>query len=83
MKAYVKPELFVESYELSQHIASCGIDVHYADTASCNPSLDPNFWNGLTETVFSADRSCDMTPESIEVYCYTVGTSEAGKPFNS
>lgn len=83
MKAYVKPELFVERYELSQHIAACGIDVNYADTTSCDPRLDPGFWNGLNDTVFSAERSCNMAPENIDVYCYTVGTSEAGKTFNS
>ena len=26
MKAYVKPELFYERYELSKHIADCGIE---------------------------------------------------------
>ena len=83
MKAYVKPELFVESYELSQHIAACGIDVNYADTASCTPRLDPDHWDGMTQTVFSSERACDMTPDAIDVYCYTVGASEAGKTFNS
>lgn len=83
MKKYVKPELFFESFELSQSIAACGIDVHYGDTSSCTPSLDPEFWGGLALTVFSAERSCDMTPDAIDVYCYTVGTSEAGRTFNS
>ncbi|MCI7137442.1 MAG: hypothetical protein SPI09_08920 [Candidatus Limivicinus sp.] len=83
MKKYVKPELFFESFELSQSIAACGIDVHHGDTSSCTPSLDPKFWGGLELTVFNADRSCDMTPDAIDVYCYTVGTSEAGRTFNS
>lgn len=83
MKKYVKPELFFESFELSQSIAACGIDVNLGDTESCNPTLDPDFWGGLSLTVFNAERACAMTPEAIEVYCYTVGTSEAGRTFNS
>lgn len=83
MKKYVKPELFFESFELSQSIAACGIDVNLGDTNSCTPSLDPDFWEGLDLTVFSAERSCDITPDAIEVYCYTYGTSEAGRSFNS
>ena len=83
MKSYVKPELFYESFEMNQSIAACGIDVNHVDTSVCNPSLDTEFWDGLKLTVFSAERSCDMTPDAIEVYCYTVGTSEAGRTFNS
>lgn len=83
MKKYVKPELFFESFELSQSIAACGIDVKYADTTNCTPQLDPDFWAGLTYTVFSAERSCNMTPDAIDVYCHTAGTSEAGRLFNS
>ena len=83
MKKYVKPDLVYENIELSQHIAACGIDVGFKDTNSCTPTLDPEFWGGLDLTIFSAERSCDMTPDAIEVYCYTVGTSEAGRTFNS
>ena len=82
MKAYVKHELFVESYELSQHIAACGIDVNYEDTTSCTPTLDGEFWIDLGGTqVFNSDCALDVA--KIDVYCYTVGTSEAGKTFNS
>lgn len=83
MKSYVKPELFYESFEMNQSIAACGIDVHHDSELNCQPTLDPDFWNGLALTVFSSERSCDMTESAIEVYCYTVGTNEAGKLFNS
>lgn len=83
MKSYVKPELFYESFEMNQSIAACGIDVNHVDTSVCTPSLDPNLWGGLELTVFSAEKSCDLTPDAIDVYCYTAGTSEAGKLFNS
>lgn len=84
MKAYVKPELFVESYELSQHIATCGIDVQNAGETNC-AALDDSFWPGLGGTkIFDsecADGGIDIT--KMDVYCYTSGTTEAGKLFNS
>ncbi|MGM9661032.1 MAG: hypothetical protein ACI3WQ_10580 [Faecousia sp.] len=81
MKAYVKPELFVESYELSQHIATCGIDVNSTD-GSCNGTIDGDFWPGLGGTpVFSSE--CETPVENIEGYCYTNGTTVAGRLFNS
>ncbi|MDD7673524.1 MAG: hypothetical protein PUJ12_01875 [Oscillospiraceae bacterium] len=84
MKEYVKPELYCESFELSQHIAACGIDVNHGDTAYCTPTLDPGFWGGMSDTVFSDGRAdCSMDISAIDVYCYTVGTSEAGRTFNS
>lgn len=84
MKEYVKPELYCESFELSQHIAACGIDVNSADTNTCTPTLDPDFWGGMSDPVFSNGRDhCTTDISAIEVYCYTVGTSEAGRTFNS
>lgn len=83
MKEYVKPELYCESFELSQHIAACGIDVN-GNQDDCKQILDGDFWPGLGgQTVFSSEDSCNIDISVIEVYCYTVGTSEAGKTFNS
>ncbi len=83
MKEYIKPELYYESFELSQHIAACGIDVKIADTISCNAYLDPDFWGGMNNNVFNVASSCELDIAAIDAYCYTVGTSEAGKLFNS
>lgn len=84
MKKYVKPELFFESFELSQSIAACGIDMHQGDATSCKPQLDPYFWGGATDQVFNLGTEWCQTPiEKIESYCYTYGTSEAGRVFNS
>lgn len=85
MKKYVKPDLFYENFELSQHIAACGIDVNMEDINSCSPTLDPVFWGGLNDVVFGGeyDKACTLDINAIEVYCYTVGTNEAGKVFNS
>lgn len=84
MKAYVKPELFVESYELSQHIATCGIDVNASSKEEC-ARLDEEFWPGSGGTkVFNsecADGGIDIA--TMEVYCYTNGTVVSGRLFNS
>ena len=88
MKEYVKPDLFYESFELSQHIAACGIDVNFENTTKCQPTLDQDetdLWPGLGGTTVFADGEdrCAIKTKDIEVYCYTVGTSEAGRTFNS
>lgn len=83
-KSYVKPELFYESFVLNQSIAACGIDVNQGDTSSCNPTLDSDFWGGANDPVFSSgDTRCSTPVEIIDVYCYTSGTNEAGRLFNS
>lgn len=84
-KSYVKPELFYESFVLSQSIAACGIDVHFSSVTdtNCQPKLDPSFW-GSNDPVFnSGETRCSTSIESIEAYCYTSGTNEAGRLFNS
>lgn len=42
MKSYVKPQLFIESYELSQHVAACQWDwINLkSDSGDCFASLD-------------------------------------------
>ena len=83
MKAYVKPELFYERYELSQHIADCGIELNQNNQDDCNANLDGNWW-GITDTVFNAGRDgCSIDINVIEAYCYTVGNDPAGKLFRS
>lgn len=83
MKKYVKPELFFESFELSQSIAACGIDVNHDNEYSCNPSTDPDFWK-FTVSVFNDQTgNCAEDAEKLEGYCYTYGTNEAGRLFNS
>lgn len=83
MRSYVKPELYCETFELSQHIATCGIDVLQANTNECNAQLDSDFW-GMNDTVFNAgEPNCTIDIGVIDVYCHTSGTSEAGKLFAS
>lgn len=84
MRSYVKPELFYENFELSQHIATCGIDMNSGDTSICNGNLDGEYWGGMTDTVFSDGRTeCSIDNGVIEGYCYTNSTSDSGKTFAS
>lgn len=86
MKKYVKPELFFESFELSQSIAACGIDVNFTSVtdANCQPTLDLVMWKEIGGTqVFYENEGCKSDISIIDVYCHTSGTSEAGRLFNS
>lgn len=86
MRSYVKPELYCETFELSQHIATCGIDVQSADTNVCHATTDPEFWYGEVVAIFDksgGQGGCEANSSDIEAYCYTVGSTEAGKLFAS
>ena len=72
MKKYVKPELFFESYELSQNIAACGWDMGSKGNPTLNSPLeckatgDPA-WGNPEIVVFTEDAKCDNIWEG---YCY-------------
>ena len=72
MKNYVKPELFFESYELSQNIAACGWDMNNNDPATCEAKGDTAWGNPSEIVVFAnANKEC-MT--NLEGYCYENST---------
>lgn len=68
MKKYVKPELFYEKFELSQHIASCAIPLNYDSVNSCSVRSDDI--NGMAG-LFTGDSCSEKLPEgATEEYCY-------------
>lgn len=86
MKPYVKPQLFVESYELSQHVAACGWDINSSED-SCKATWDPQVQgtngNSLGVYLFNDNATgCTVKPADIEEYCYTTGT-EGNNLWNS
>ena len=91
MKPYVKPELNFESYELSQHIAACRWDwTNQQDKYTCYATYDPNVWgtSGSSNYKLFADTngSCTMSEDMAEMmfgYCYTTGTNQNVKLFQS
>ena len=78
MKKYVKPELFYESFELSQQIAACEFDANnLTSTNTCNfvgtsPLGNPIF-------ILQTEAVCS-TPE--QIYCYH-GSTGGSNIFNS
>ena len=82
MKPYVKPELYYESFELSQSIAACGWDMNQTSPANCTAEGDPEFGNDFFGAVLflSANTSCDF--EDID-YCYENGSGDMVRVFNS
>ncbi len=80
MKKYVKPELFFESYELSQSIAACGWDMNQGDPTTCTAAGDPSFGN--PDILVFTESNCELV---LDRYCYENG-AESGpelRIFNS
>lgn len=76
MKKYVKPEIYYENFELSQHIADCGWELQEANENICHATGDTDW--GYPSDVFAfitGAHSCDIQPEG---YCYTNGSSAVG-----
>ena len=82
MKKYVKPELFYESFELSQQIAVCDYDHkgNQTDVTSCS-FTGPNPVTGV-ETAFFLDGVTNCA-EAVEGYCITNSANVNFNLFNS
>lgn len=74
MKNYVKPELFFESYELSQNIAACGWDMVKDDDGNTRFLGDPE-WGNPQILVFNKSHDCETILES---YCYENSADNIG-----
>lgn len=73
MKKYVKPELYYESFELSQHIAGCEIKLLAADAGACTATgtiLDITLPEDGSGRFFIGGAPCTV---EVEAYCYTNG----------
>lgn len=74
MKKYVKPELFFERYELSQHIADCAWELTYAQN-SCKATADEDKLPGFEPLFTTTTDGCVNTTDDgkYQDYCYTNG----------
>lgn len=73
MKKYVKPELFYESFELSQHIAGCSLQINksaMSDVVNCTAE---GYVEGIHSTSWFVEKANGCSPV-MEVYCYTNGS---------
>lgn len=81
-KKYRKPEIFIESFEVSEFIAgSCTIDVNFGDTGAINPCAypDPDFGGAMT--IFNSLSVCDSLwddEENNDKGCYHIPVDGAG-----
>ena len=75
MKEYVKPELFCESFVLSQHIALCAFDLN-ASLNVCVAYGDDEFNLGGVNLYNKTNNSaCTVDPIDFPCFCYTNGTN--------
>lgn len=81
MKKYVKPDVFFESFELSQSIAVCGWDMNATDKNTCTALGDESQGN-IPVKMFTETPRCDGDESAFEKYCYEPG-SGANALFNS
>lgn len=77
MKKYVKPELFLEQFELSQHIADCAWELKFASGNSCYAEPDSALLPGLPNLFTISTNGCVATEDKLEEFCYTVATAGA------
>ena len=78
MKVYVKPEIRIERFNLSKHIAACAYDLsNLTDkTVTCYAVGDPDFDKEGQFVFTSASNICNITEDQSEFYCYTTGSSD-------
>lgn len=74
MKKYVKPELFYEKFELTQHIADCAWELNSPDKDSCEALADPDYLPGFPPLFMSDAKGCSLIPGvNYQDYCYHDG----------
>ena len=77
MKKYVKPEIFIEKFELSKHIADCAWELQSGNSESCHATPDPEKLAGIDGNLFN-ESNCEWAPGvNSDVYCYTNGAQNA------
>lgn len=74
-KAYQKPVLYAESYELAEHIAACGIKLDNNTIFDCQVVGGTFEESEHMEGWFMLPKICNaiQTNSTIQEYCYTNG----------
>ena len=82
-KAYQKPMVVVENYQLTQSIASCGNIVSLYDSGCILTSGLPSQWKDFATLGYFMEGYCDyffVGMDKFDGVCYH---TNAGNPFNS
>lgn len=82
MKAYIKPDLFFESFELSQNIAVCGWDMTNQTEKTVCSAMGDETQGQFPVSLFTETPRCDVTEGDVDSYCYEPGSGGYGL-FNS
>lgn len=84
MKKYIKPELFYERYELSQHIANCQWELDHASRDTCI-ARGENGSGYENNVLFMTYLACEWTADNgmYEQYCYHAGAEGQMNVFQS
>lgn len=83
MKTYEKPQIYFESFEVSQYVAACGWDMsNHKSVETCTAEGDPDYNNISGVPAFiEANTNCLIHPE---IYCETNGAENVEiRVFNS
>ncbi|MGN0975070.1 MAG: hypothetical protein ACI4OL_03650 [Gemmiger sp.] len=83
MKQYVKPDLFYEDFELSQHIAACSykLGANENECSIVSDSYTDDYYDFVG--AFTNSSVCTQGAPPVDSYCYTVGNSNQPNLFQS
>lgn len=81
MKKYVKPELFYESFELSQQIAACAYDSHNTSSEDCVFTGDDGLM--IFRSGCGGKDAAGNDIFFVESFCYHNGSDSPYGIFNS
>lgn len=87
MKKYVKPDIYFESFQLTQHIAACGWDLNLGSVETCvshgdnqDVYAENDYFAQFGPVFVESNSACKV---KTEVYCYTPPSDEALAVFAS
>lgn len=66
-KVYEKPQVYMERFELAEHIAACGLKINHDDGYSCSV-VDDREGYGMVGAFATGTEACKNYP--VESYCY-------------
>lgn len=73
-KKYEKPQVYIERFELAEHIAGCSLTLNAADVVNCTASgtvSSEYFGSNYSNAWFiEKNTTCEI---DLEGYCYTNG----------
>ena len=76
MKAYVKPQLFYERYELSQHIADCTWNMTVnGDGDKCTGNAADKGYPADWFVFSSSNSACTVSNDILGAYCVMASTT--------